>query len=158
MVFEGINSKYLEGNCYVSYFVSMLHTYFLVSFLLCVLPARFPVYRTILDLPAISILSCYAPLCHITDTFLFRTDFLMCMLHSISLLLMTPLHVTTYMSLPPASTSLILRILTCYLTVHLCVHSQSTYMFTLLMTCLFYLTCISSTLVKPKLLQTWSPL
>src|SRR6266566_1361709 len=101
----------------------MLCTYFLTSFLLCVLPARFPVYQTILDLPAISILSCYVPLCHIIDTFLFRTDFLTCMFHSISLLLMTPLYCTTYASLSPASTSLILHILTYYLTAHLSVHS-----------------------------------
>src|SRR6266576_3076231 len=132
MVFEGINSKYLEGNCYVSYFVSMLRTYFLASFLLCVLLARFPVYRTILDLPAISILSCYVPLCHVTDTFLFHTDFLTCTFHSISLLLMTPLHCTTYASLSPTSTSLVLHILTCYLTAHLHVHSKA-------LTCLFYL-------------------
>src|SRR6266699_2016488 len=76
----------------------MLHTYFLASFLLCVLPAHFPVYQTILDLPAISILSCYVPLCHITDTFLFCTDFLTCTFHSILLLLMTPFHYTTYVT------------------------------------------------------------
>src|SRR6266566_6618354 len=112
-----------RGVCYVPYFVSMLRAYFLVSFLLCVLLAHFPVYQTILDLPTISILSCYVPLCHITDTFLFCTDFLTCTFHSTSPLLMTPLHCTTYMSLSPSSTSLILYILMCYLTAHLCVHS-----------------------------------
>src|SRR6266576_1407223 len=100
----------------------MLCAYFLASFLLCVLLACFPIYRTISDLPAILILSCYVPLCHVTDTFLFRTDFLTCTFHSILLLLMTPLHCTTYVSLSPAFTSLILRILTCYLTAHLRVH------------------------------------
>ncbi len=109
--------------CYVPYFISMLRAYFLASFLLCVLPARFPIYQTILDLPAISILSCFVQLCHVTNTFLFHTDFLTCTFHSISLLLMTPLHCTTYASLSPASTSLILRILMCYLTVHLRVYS-----------------------------------
>jgi len=34
----------------------------------------------------------------------------------------------------------------------------NTYVSILLMTCLFYLTCISSMLVKPKSPQTWSPL
>src|SRR6266566_4598159 len=136
----------------------MLCAYFLASFLLCVLLACFPIYRTILDLPAILILSCYVPLCHVTDTFLFHTNFLTCTFHSISLLLMTPLPCTTYTSLSPASTSLIRCMMMCYLTAHLCVHSSSTYVSTLLMTCLFYLTCISSTLVKPKSLQTWSPL
>src|SRR6266576_1339798 len=101
----------------------MLRAYFLASFLLCVLPARFPIYRTILDLPTILILSCYVPLCHVTDTFLFHTDFLTCMFHSILLLLLTPLHCTTYVSLSPTSTSLILCILTCYLTAHLRIHS-----------------------------------
>src|SRR6266576_5566232 len=71
----------------------------------------FPIYWTISDLPAISILSSYVPLCHITDTFLFCTDFLTCTFHSILLLLMTPLHCTTYVSLSPSSTSLILLIL-----------------------------------------------
>src|SRR6266576_346536 len=83
----------------------------------------FPVYWTISDLPAISILSCFVPLCHVTNTFLFHTDFLTCMFHSISFLLMTPLHCTTYTSSSPSFTSLILCILTCYLTAHLHVHS-----------------------------------
>src|SRR6266567_6530650 len=117
----------------------MLRAYFLVSFLLCVLSACFPVYWTISDLPTISILSCYVPLCHVTDTFLFCIDFLTCTFHSISLLLMTPLHCTTYASSSPSSMSLILRILTCYLTAHLRVYSQNTYVSTLFMTCLFIL-------------------
>src|SRR6266576_3504897 len=127
-----VSTDLTKIKCYIPYFVSMLRAYFLASFLLCVLPARFPIYRTISDLPAISILSCYVPLCHITDTFLFCTDFLTCTFHSILSLTYDSLPCTTYASLSPSSTSLILRILMCYLTVHLRVHSQ-------IPTCPYYL-------------------
>ncbi len=123
--------------CYVPYFVSVLHAYLLVSFLLCVLLAHFSaVYQTTSDLPAILILSSYVPLCHITDTFLFCTDFLTCTFHSILSLTYDSLPCTTYASLSPSSTSLILRILMCYLTVHLRVHSQ-------IPTCPYYLWHVS---------------
>ena len=122
---------------YVPYFVSVLHAYLLVSFLLCVLLAHFSaVYQTTSDLPAILILSSYVPLCHVTDTFLFCTDFLTCTFHSILSLTYDSLPCTTYASLSPSSTSLILRILMCYLTVHLRVHSQ-------IPTCPYYLWHVS---------------
>ncbi len=143
---------------YIPYFVSVLHAYLLVSFLLCVLPAHSSVvYWTTSDLPAILILSSYVPLCHVTHSFLFCTDFLMCTFHSILLLLMTPLPCTTYASLSclHVSDTLHTDMLPycapmCSFLEHL--HVYLTYDVSL------YLTCISSTLIKAKLLQTWSPL
>src|SRR6266576_956455 len=109
----------------------MLHLLFCLCYALTILSPSYYVYywptfpstelsRTY---PLSQYLAAMSPLCHVTDTFLFCTDFLTCTFHSISLLLMTPLRCTTYMSSSPSSTSLILFILMCYLTVHLRVHS-----------------------------------
>ncbi len=120
--------------CYVPYFIIILCTYFLVSFLICVLPvclSRLLDYlRLTCYLNTQQLL--YVLLCHVTDTFLFCINFLIYISFYLSLLLMTPLHCTTYALPSSASMSLILCILTCYLTAHLRVYSQSTYMFTLL--------------------------
>src|SRR6266576_3568433 len=100
--------------CYIPYFVFVLHAYFLISFLLCVL---------------LACLSCLS-------------DFLMYVSFYLALLYNSPPYPYAYALLYLYSTSLSLCILTCYLTVHLCVHSQSTYVSTVLLMCSFSHTCI----------------